>query len=100
MRTHENNLPACYIRIDEAHFIKKYANFLKDLRSCIKQFYLSILGQLILCRDIKIAEDLLKGILITTRCETESETSKNKKTICEEYKLKMKDILQKICPKS
>jgi len=26
----ENNLPACYIRIDVAHFIKKYANFLKD----------------------------------------------------------------------
>lgn len=26
----EGNLPACYIRINVAHFIKKYSNFLKD----------------------------------------------------------------------
>lgn len=57
----ENDLPACYIRIDVAHFIKKYANFLKNSHSRIKQFYLSALGQLILCRNIETAEDLLKG---------------------------------------
>lgn len=75
----ENNLPACYIRFDVAHFIKKYANFLKDSRPRIKQFYLSLLGQFILCRDIENAEDLLKGILIIARSETESETRENKK---------------------
>lgn len=36
----ENTLPTCYIRIDVAHFIKKYVNFLKTSRPRIKQFYL------------------------------------------------------------
>lgn len=89
----EENLPACYIRIDVAHFIKKYANFLKDIRLRIKQFYLSALSQLILCRNIETAEELLKGILVISRNETEGETSDNKKTVCEEYKIKLKNII-------
>lgn len=78
--------------IDVTHFIKKYANFLKDSRPRIKQFYLSIIGQPILCRDIKTAEDILKGILIIARSETEGETKDNNKTICEKYKIKMKHL--------
>lgn len=35
----DNKLPTCYIRIDVAHFIKKYSNFLKTARLRIKQFY-------------------------------------------------------------
>jgi len=68
------NLLACYIRIDVTHFIKKYSNFLKDLRPRIKQFYLHILGQLILCRNIETAAEILKEILIITQSETEGNT--------------------------
>jgi len=40
-----NILPVCCI--DVAHFIKLYANFLKDVRLRVKTFSLSLLGQLI-----------------------------------------------------
>jgi len=38
------DLPYCYIRIDVAHFIKKYANFLKITRLRVKTFYLACIG--------------------------------------------------------
>lgn len=88
-----NNLPLCYIRIDVAHFIKTYANFLKDALPRVKVFYLSLLVQLILCCHINTAEEILRGILIIARSETEGMTSNNEKTICETYKIKMKNLL-------
>lgn len=89
----KDSLPTCYIRIDVAHFIKTYANFLKDVRPRVKTFYLSLLGQLILCCNINTAEELLKGILIIARSETEGMTRNNEKTMCETYKLKMKNLI-------
>jgi len=90
-----NILPVCYtsIRIDVAHFVKIYANFLKDARPRVKAFYLSLLGQLILSSSINRAEEILKGILIITKSETESMTTNDKKTICEIYKIKIKNLL-------
>ena len=89
----EDNLPTCYIRIDVAHFIKTYANFLKDVRPRVKAFYLSLLGQLILSRSINAAKEILKGLLIIARSETEGITTNDDKTICEIYKIKMKNLL-------
>lgn len=43
------------------------------------QYY--TLGQLILCRDIETAEEIVKGILIITQSETEGNTGDDKKTI-------------------
>lgn len=82
----KEDLPACYIRIDVAHFIKKYSNFLKDSHPRIKQFYLHILEQLILCRDIETADEILKGILIIARSETEGKTRENKKQYAKNIK--------------
>lgn len=87
-----SQLPRCYIRIDVAHFIKKYSNFLKNTRPRIKKFYLSLLGQLILCRNIETAEEILTCILIISRSETEGNTQQNKPTMCEEYKIKVKHL--------
>lgn len=87
-----SQLPRCYIRIDVAHFIKKYSNFLKNTRPRIKKFYLSLLGQLILCRNIETAEEILTCILIISRSETEDNTQQNKPTMCEEYKIKVKHL--------
>jgi len=88
-----NNLPLCYIRIDVAHFIKTDANFLKDAVSRVKVFYLSLLEQLILCCNIYAAEEILKGILIIARSETKGMTRNNERTLCETYKIKMKNLL-------
>lgn len=58
------------------HILKKYAKFLKDLRPRIKQFYLFMIGQFILCRNVETAEEILKGILIIAQSETEGVTKK------------------------
>lgn len=87
-------MPSCYIRIDVAHFIKTYANFLKDVRQRLKTFYLSLLGQLIMCCNIHDAEEILKAIFIIARSETEgSKTRNNDRTMCKIYKIKMKHLL-------
>lgn len=70
-----------------------YANFLKDARPRVKVFYLSLLGQLILCCNIYTAEEILRGILIIARSETEGLTRNNERTVCETYKIKMKHLL-------
>jgi len=76
-----------------AHFIKVYANFLKDALSRVKVFYLSLLGQLILSCNINIAGEILRAILIIARSETEDMTRNNEVTLCETYKIKMKSLL-------
>lgn len=88
----DDQLPMCYIRIDVAHFIKKYSNFLKNARPRIKKFYLSLLGQLILCRNVEIAEEILTSLLVISRSETEVNTQQNKPTMCEEHKMKVKHL--------
>jgi len=86
-------VPDCYIRIDVAHFIKKYATFLKDVRIRIKQFYLFLLGQLILCRNEEMAKMMLTSILVIARSETEGVTQDGSLTICEEHKIKIKSLV-------
>jgi len=54
---------------------------------------LSLLGQLILCCNIHAAEEILRGILIIARSETEGMTINNERTMCETYKIKMKSLL-------
>jgi len=82
-----------YTHVDVAHFMKTYANFLRNTRPRVKTFYLSLLGQLILCRNIHTAEAILKEILIIARSETEGTTRTNEETMCETYKIKMKNLL-------
>lgn len=76
------------------HILLKYTQIsLKDARPRVKAFYLSLLGQLILSSSINRAEEILKGILIIARSETEGMTINNEKTICEIYKIKIKNLL-------
>jgi len=56
-------MPECYIRIDVAHCIKMYANFLKNLPRRIKIFYMAIIGQLIMCQNIDNAAIIFRAIL-------------------------------------
>jgi len=89
----DRDLPYCYIRIDVAHFMKKYANFLKITRLRVKTFYLACIGQLILARNIEEAENILFSILTIAVNETEGNTSDGTPTCCEIHKLKLKRLL-------
>lgn len=58
------------IRIDVAHFIKKYSGLLKDTRPRIKSFYLAVIGQLIICKDENDAKGILRALFIVSETET------------------------------
>jgi len=59
----------------------------------IKQFYLFLLSQLILCRNEEIAKMMLTSILVIACIETEGVTQDGTLTICEEYKIKIKSLM-------
>lgn len=86
-------MPECYIRIDIAHCIKTYANFLKNLPRRIKVFYMAAIGQLIMCRNIDDAAMIFRAILTVVRSETESTLINGKKTYCEKEKKRLKAII-------
>lgn len=58
------------IRIDIAHFRKKYATSLKSLRTKIKTFFMASIGILAITTDIKEAEKIIRSIFIVSRSET------------------------------
>lgn len=88
-----DDIPTCYIRIDVAHFVKGYANFLKRVNRRIKTFYLKCIGQLILAQNLQKAEEILETIIIIAKSETEGFLPEGIPTLNETYKQKMKHIL-------
>lgn len=86
-------LPSCYIRIDVAHFIKKYAKFLKIVRPKIKTFYLASISKLIITRSIEEAENILFSIFIIALNDTEGKSLDGRDTSCEIHKEKLKYFL-------
>lgn len=92
----ENELPSCYIRLDVAHFIKLYANFLKTATKSkkIRVFYKASMGQLILCRNIEKAAKVLKGILIVAYCDTDGHLlDSDQETECDKQRKFLKNLL-------
>lgn len=86
-------LPRCFIRLDNAHFIKLYSIFLKNVHRPVRVFLLSAIGRLIVTQDLEKAAQLLKSILIVTRSETDGLDSMNLKTPCTKHKEEIKKIL-------
>lgn len=66
-----DTVPACYIRIDVAHFIKNYSIALKKYSGPVRSFYLAAIGQLVLCRTIEHAKLIFKALLVVSQCDTE-----------------------------
>lgn len=58
-----NNIPRCYIRIDRAHFIKKYTRLLKSSTKILKTFYALCISALCNCKDEMEARNMIKAIL-------------------------------------
>lgn len=89
----DGEIPSCYVRIDIAHFIKKYANFLKITRPRVKTFYLASISQLVLARNVEAAENILFSILTIAVNETEGNNPDGTPTCCEYHKQKLKCLL-------
>lgn len=65
----------CFIRIDIAHFMHKYAILLKETQPLVKKFFLIAMGQLIVARSIDEAESILQIILLISQSTTYGHTN-------------------------
>lgn len=88
-----SNLPRCYIRIDVAHFIKQYSRLLKSLNKRVRTFYLGAIGQLILCRDIKSAEKIIKSMFTIALSETDGNLDNGDLTQCDQEREKLINLM-------
>lgn len=59
------------IRIDVAHFEKKYKDLLKILPPRIFTFYMASIGRLIMSQDLTEAATIVKTLFLISNCETE-----------------------------
>ena len=84
-----NPPPKCYIRIDVAHFMKMYANFLSSSPRRVRVFYLSCIGQIIMARSVEMAAEIIKSILIVAISDSEGNDDDGNPTPCDLYKLKL-----------
>ncbi|KAG5860831.1 hypothetical protein JTB14_019384 [Gonioctena quinquepunctata] len=66
----KNEFLRTFIRIDVAHYIKNWADFLKTERKLVKKFYLFAIGQLILCRNQNDARRISKALMIISMSDT------------------------------
>jgi hypothetical protein len=89
----KNKMPKCYVRIDVAHCMKMYSNFLKNLPRRVKIFYMAAIGQLIMCQNIDDAAILFRAILTVALSETEGTLQNGEETLCEKEKKKIKSIV-------
>lgn len=69
--TCKNSTPQVCIRIDRAHFIKKYTRLLKRNTKTLKVFYASCIGALCNCKDEMEAKNIIKAVLTLSQQETE-----------------------------
>lgn len=68
-------LPQTFVRIDVAHFLKIYANLLKNVHRLVKKFYMGVIGAIVMTRNLAEARHLIKSALIVSKSETEGENT-------------------------
>ena len=89
-------LPKCYVRLDVAHFIKLWVDFLSTLTSHkkIETFYKAAMGQLILCRDLEMARKVVRAIMFVSQSEFDGPLiGSSQKTHCEEHRDVLKTMI-------
>ena len=88
------NLPRIYVRIDVAHFIKTYADLIKNVRSrVVRVFYKSAIGLLVKTRNSESAKKILKAILLSARCGCDGNLGPKKPTQCQKERDALIDML-------
>ena len=90
---YRTSLPACYVKIDVAHFLKMYSGVLKSASHRVRDFYLATLGQLILSRTLDDATMILKSTLIIADSEIEGTLASGELTQCDVHNNSIKASL-------
>lgn len=83
----------CYIRIDVAHFLHKYAILLKMTQPLVKKFFMIAMGQLVLARSDRAAGQLIRSILIVCQSTSSGLTNEEQKTECSICVESIKDMV-------
>lgn len=88
-----NNLPRCYIRIDVAHFLRKYSRYLtaSGVRPLSKTFLMGTVGALIMCKKLGDAEEIVRHLLLITSSETIGDGTPSLNAAYAALKLKLTD---------
>lgn len=64
------------IRIDVAHFEKKYKDLLKNLPRRIFTFYMASIGKLVMSQNVTEAGKIVETLLLISNCETDGKDEK------------------------
>lgn len=59
------------IRIDVAHFQKKYKVLLKNLSRTVYTFYMASTGQLLISLSLEEATKIIRALFVVSKCETD-----------------------------
>lgn len=86
-------MPRCYIRIDVAHFIKKYADLLATVRQEVKRFFLASLANLVRCQSTEEARTIVYALLTISLSRNDGLNSEGVPSACEREKNVMDGLL-------
>lgn len=90
----EDKLPDVFVRIDVAHFMKKYSRLFQSInRTKIKRFYLGIIGQLVVCQSMEKAKDILKSFFTVCYSDNDGYHDNGEKTLCATAKSKLHPLI-------
>lgn len=81
------------IRMDVAHFKKKYKILLANVNRRVKCLYMAAIGQLLMTQNIKQAEEILEALFIISNCETEGLMANGEPTECMLKKTWLTDVV-------
>lgn len=70
------------IRIDVAHFLRKYKKILGRIPRIVRTLYMAALGQLIITTNMDEAVLIVKVIFLISNCETEGNLEDGSETEC------------------
>lgn len=93
----KNKLPRTFIRLDVAHYIKTWRDFLckakPDMNTNMKRFYLSSIGQAVMAETFEKFQNIIESLLIVSRSTYDGMYEKNLSTPCHTHKLKIKKLI-------
>ena len=90
-----DKLPECYVRIDVAHTIKIFSDFLAKETKGVRNLYLGAIGLLIIATSFDEAEIILSDILRVCRSTYQGQLTDNILTKCTIAKNNLKGMLIK-----
>lgn len=94
-RSETDPLPACYVRIDVAHFVKTYVDAMKNCSRSVAKYFKGGIGKLIMTRSKGEAEAIIRNLLIISQSPLCGMTAEGQASLCHQAKEKMEIIFTK-----